>query len=86
MTRIEHAICIAVMGVCCGMSAGCATTSTLDPETRRYERMDYQARFVAFRSACLEQGGLVHIDARKRPLRPGMPEPGDRYYCRAARR
>lgn len=86
MTRIGHTIGIAVMGICCGIGMGCSATSTLDQETRRYERMDYQARFVAFRSACLEQGGLVQIDARKRPLRPGMPEPGDRYYCRAARR
>ena len=86
MTRISHTICIAVLGVGSAIGAGCSTPSGLDPETRRYERMDYQARFVDFRSACLAQGGLVYIDARKRPLRPGMPEPGDRYYCHSGRR
>ena len=86
MTSISHTMCVAALGICSAIGAGCSTTSGLDPETRRYERMDYQARFVDFRSACLEQGGHVFIDARRRPLRPGMPEPGDRYYCRAGRR
>lgn len=85
MTRISHTVFIAALGVCCGIGAGCSTTSALDQESRRYERADYQARFVDFRSACLKQGGLVYIDARKRPLRPGMPEPGDRYYCQDGR-
>lgn len=85
MKSISHTMCIAALVISSGTGAGCSTTSGLDPETRRYERMDYQARFVDFRSACLEQGGLVFIDARKRPLRPGMPEPGDRYYCRQRR-
>ena len=86
MTRISRTLYVAVLSTCSAIGAGCSTTSGLDPETRRYERMDYQARFVDFRSACLAQGGLVYIDARKRPLRPGMPEPGDRYYCRSGRR
>lgn len=86
MTRISHAVFVAVLSVGCAIGAGCSTSQTLDQESRRYERMDYQARFVNFRSACLKQGGLVYIDARKRPLRPGIPEPGDRYYCHSGRR
>ena len=86
MKRTYHAVLIAVLGSCGAVIAGCSTTSSLDQESRRYERMDYQARFRDFRSACLKQGGLVFIDARKRPLRPGMPEPGDRYYCQSGRR
>ena len=59
----------------------CSTTQTPEQEARRYDRMDYQARFRDFRSRCLAADGTIFIDARKRPLRPGMPEPGDRYYC-----
>jgi len=63
------------------VAGACSTTLTPEQEARRYDRMDYQARFRDFRTRCLAADGTVFIDARKRPLRPGMPEPGDRYYC-----
>jgi len=61
--------------------SACSTTLTPEQEARRYDRMDYQAQFRDFRTRCLAADGTIFIDARKRPLRPGMPEPGDRYYC-----
>ena len=62
-------------------AGACSTTLTPEQEARRYERIDYQARFRDFRTRCLANHGLVFIIARKRPLRHGLPEPGDSYYC-----
>ncbi|MEO1246198.1 MAG: hypothetical protein AAFX56_11000 [Pseudomonadota bacterium] len=78
--------CVNLTGIfaaalCFLVVSGCSTTRTAEQEERHYARMDYQARFVDFRTRCLALDGTVFIEARKRPLRPGMPEPGDSYYC-----
>ena len=60
---------------------GCAGLTERELEERNYERANYEAEFIDYRTRCSVRGKRMWISARGTVGRDGIPSPGDHYYC-----
>ena len=63
------------------LAGGCTTMTAAQLEAREYRRIDFEARYLDYRTQCLQAGKRIYIDAGGSLGRDGMPRPGDRFYC-----
>jgi hypothetical protein len=64
------------------LMTGCAGVSEKEREEREYSEVEWLAEYGEFRRRCLNNRGIIVVQASNRLHRkPAGPAPGDQYSC-----
>ena len=63
------------------LTVACTPITEREREQREYQRVDFQARYLDFRSRCQAKGGIVLLTSSSRMRGNDLPERNDKYRC-----
>jgi len=63
------------------LSVACAPMTERERENREYQRVDYQAKYIDFRSRCQSKGGIILLTSTSRMRGSDLPARNDKYRC-----